>query len=48
MAEADYTYIAERECPICLKKIKVTIVRTRLIKTKQDSDFCTYYKDIKP
>ena len=48
MAESDYTYVAERECPVCNKKIKVTMVRTRLIKTKQDSDFCTYYKDINP
>lgn len=43
-----FTYSVERECPICGEKIQVTKTRARLIKIKQDSDFCVHYKDFNP
>lgn len=33
---------------MCDKEITVTRVRNRLAMLKQDSDFCTYYKDMNP
>jgi uncharacterized protein (DUF2225 family) len=46
MVEALYT--AEKRCTMCDKEFTVTRVRNRLAMLKQDSDFCTYYKDINP
>lgn len=46
--EIGYTYVVDKECPVCAKKTKVTKVRSRLIKISQDYDFCTYYKDFNP
>lgn len=44
----DAIYTVEKECPICKKQITVTKVRSRLTMVKQDSDFCTYYREINP
>ncbi|MDF2564549.1 MAG: hypothetical protein K0Q53_944 [Massilibacillus sp.] len=43
-----FTYSVERECPICGEKFQVTKTRSRLIKIKQDSDFCVHYKEFNP
>lgn len=43
-----FTYSVERDCPICGEKMQVTKTRSRLIKVKQDSDFCVHYKDFNP
>lgn len=43
-----YTYVSEEECPICCYSMPVTKLRSRMIKIKQDSDFCAYYKDFNP
>lgn len=45
---ADIIYTAEKSCVMCDKAFTVTRVRNRLAMVKQDSDFCTYYKDINP
>lgn len=45
---ADALYTVDKTCGICNKTVSVTRVRSRLIKIKQDTDFCTYYKDINP
>lgn len=45
---ASYLYETEKECPLCIKSFKVTKVRNRLSMIKQDSDFCTYYKEVNP
>lgn len=45
---AEYTYEVDKECPLCSKSFTVTKMKSRLIKVKQDTDFCTYYKDINP
>jgi uncharacterized protein len=43
-----FTYSVEKECPICGEKFQLTKTRSRLIKIKQDSDFCVHYKDFNP
>lgn len=45
---ADYTYEVDKECALCNKSFKATKVKARLIKLKQDTDFCTYYQDVNP
>ncbi|MEG6585345.1 DUF2225 domain-containing protein [Dendrosporobacter sp. 1207_IL3150] len=45
---ADYIYQVDKECALCGKTFSVTKVRSRLLKIKQDSDFCTYYQDVNP
>lgn len=44
----DVLYTAEKRCTMCDKMFTVTRVRNRLAMLKQDSDFCTHYKDINP
>ena len=45
---AEVLYSVDKDCPICKGKFKVTKVRSKLQMVKQDSDFCTYYKDVNP
>lgn len=45
---ADILYTVEKSCVMCDKKFTVTKVRNRLSMLKQDSDFCTYYKEANP
>lgn len=45
---AEYLYEVDKDCALCGKSFRVTKVRSRLIKIKQDTDFCTYYKDVNP
>ncbi len=44
----DAMYTVEKECVICRNKFNVTKVRSRLNMIKQESDFCTYYKEVNP
>lgn len=48
MAAVDFIYSVARECPICNTKIQITKVRNKLTNTKQDTDFCMYYKELNP
>lgn len=41
-------YTSEKTCPICEKAFSATIARSRLTMISQDSDFCTYYKELNP
>jgi len=41
-------YNVDKTCSICEKEFQATKVRTRIIKLKQDNDFCTYYQDVNP
>jgi len=45
---ADIFYTAEKRCVICDQEFTVTRVRSRLTMVKQDSDFCTYYREVNP
>ena len=44
----DVSYSVEKRCVICDRQFTVTRVRNRLTMIKQDSDFCTYYKEVNP
>lgn len=39
-------YQAEQWCPVCGQHFTVTKVRSRLVKLRQDTDFCTYYEGV--
>lgn len=41
-------YSIDKTCPICEKTFKVTRMRGRQILLKQDSDFCSWFKDVNP
>lgn len=45
---SDLLYTVDKECPVCKHSFPVTKVRSKLQMIKQDSDFCTYYKEINP
>ncbi|MDD4600150.1 MAG: DUF2225 domain-containing protein [Negativicutes bacterium] len=45
---ADHLYTVNKACSVCGMDFPVTRVRMRLVKERQDTDFCTYYKDINP
>lgn len=45
---ADILYNVDKTCSVCNKDFPVTKVRSRIVKIKQDTDFCTYYKDVNP
>ena len=42
------TFVVNKVCPVCGQSTRVVKVRSRLITTKTDSDFCAYYKDFNP
>lgn len=46
--ESEFVILADRVCPICGQKIKVNKTKSRLIKVKQDDDFCCYYNNFNP
>ena len=45
---AEYTFIVEKECPICGKLTRVVKTKSRLVKLKTDEDYCVHYKDFNP
>lgn len=45
---AEPTYSVEKTCPICQQNFYVTRLRGRQVMIKQDTDFCAYFKDVKP
>jgi uncharacterized protein len=45
---ADTLFAATKKCGVCDGDVNVTKVRSRLSLVKQDSDFCTYYKEVNP
>lgn len=45
---ADILYTTQKSCVICGQQFTVTKTRNRLSMLKQDSDFCTHYKEINP
>ncbi len=47
MAEG-FTFVVEKQCPICEQKTRVTKTRSRIIVEKTDVDLCTHYKDFNP
>ena len=47
MAES-FTFVVEKQCPICEQMTHVTKTRSRVIVEKTDVDLCTHYKDFNP
>ncbi len=47
MAEG-FTFVVEKDCPICGAKTRVTKTRSRMVTEKRDVDFCTHYKGFNP
>lgn len=45
---AELLYVVEKECPLCGSVFSTTRVRNNLQMVKQDTDFCTYYKEVNP
>ena len=45
---AELLYVVEKECPLCGGVFSTTRVRNSLQMIKQDTDFCTYYKEVNP
>ena len=41
-------FTTDKDCPICKKTFAATMARSRLTMIKQDSDYCTYYKEVNP
>ena len=47
MAEG-FTFVVEKQCPVCGKMARVTKTRSRVIVEKKDVDLCTHYKGFNP
>ncbi|MBQ9365508.1 MAG: DUF2225 domain-containing protein [Schwartzia sp.] len=48
MADVGFTYVVEKNCPVCTEKTHVVKVRSRLMVERTDWDYCTHYKDFNP
>ncbi len=44
----DLLYSVGKNCPVCNREFMVTQVRSRLVKLKEDSDFCSYFRGVNP
>jgi len=47
-SKEQYTFVLERECPVCGHKTRVVKCKQRLIVESTDSDLCIHYKDFNP
>ena len=45
---SEHTFVVEKQCPVCGKRVKVVKVKSRLVSTQIDSDYCCHYNDINP
>ena len=44
----EFTYVVERECPICGKVTRIVKTKSRLLAQQVDEDFCVHYKGFNP
>lgn len=44
----EYTFVVQKPCPVCGKSTRVVKVRSRLLATQVDNDFCSHYADFNP
>lgn len=42
------TYVAEKNCPVCGRRTKIVLPRSRLVAETSDTDFCMHYKNFNP
>ncbi len=43
-----HTFVVQKTCPVCGKLTRVVKVRSRLLATQVDNDFCSHYADFNP
>lgn len=43
-----FTFVVEKQCPVCEQQTRVTKTRSRVIVEKTDVDLCTHYKGFNP
>ena len=43
-----YTFVVDRNCPVCGRKTRIVINKVRLVAETIDFDFCVHYKDFNP
>ncbi|MBR5914465.1 MAG: DUF2225 domain-containing protein [Selenomonadaceae bacterium] len=48
ITDTNFTYIAEKVCPICEEKTRIVQCKARLVADTRDVDFCMHYKDFNP
>lgn len=44
----EFTFVVEKSCPICGKSTRVVKVKSRLVATQVDNDYCCHYRDFDP
>ena len=44
----EFTFVVEKNCPICGKSTRVVKVKSRLVATQVDNDYCCHYRDFEP
>lgn len=48
MAEKEKTFVVEKICPICEKKMRVVKTRSRIMVKSRDEDACVHYENFNP
>ena len=43
-----YTFVVDRNCPVCGRKTRIVMNKVRLVAETIDFDFCVHYKDFNP
>ncbi len=44
----EFTFVVEKNCPVCGKSTRVVKVKSRLVATQVDNDYCCHYRDFDP
>ena len=44
----NYTFVVERNCPVCGRKTRIAMNKVRLVAETVDFDFCVHYKNFNP
>lgn len=44
----EFTFVVEKQCPVCGEHTRVVKVKSRLMATQVDSDYCCHYRDFDP
>ncbi|WP_085022425.1 DUF2225 domain-containing protein [Anaerovibrio sp. JC8] len=44
----EFTFVVEKQCPVCGKETRVVKVKSRLMISRTDDDYCNHYRDFNP
>lgn len=44
----EFTFLVEKCCPVCGRSTRVVKVKSRLVATQVDNDYCCHYRDFNP